>query len=720
MIKYQNFKSDFASVHRFYVTEDGVKTQVKVPQHVRLTFFTEQRCGCITVERNGAQTSGCSVSQDGMTLTAYVPLSKTFLGEGELFCEVEEITSDTSFPQSERSQVTPVRPGIMLYPGKTDNAGDVVSDTLLGLIVPGAVRYDAAQALTEEQQRHARANIGIKGNVLTMGKGAISGNSLSLGSNCIAGVKGWYYSSVDFQNKTLYLSRTQVAAKPASTAGKVDASFVSGYAVGNSLSISNRNHWDLSTITAIEGNKITVDRLPFTAIEDLGRALVDDDYSVYSIETPDAGIIDIGVYATAFGLNSKANKGAFAEGANNKAMGYYSHAEGRNTSAAYAAHSEGTGTQARGVGSHSEGGSTQAMDQFAHAEGHSSKATGNTSHAEGEGTTASGFASHSEGNGTVAGKSAAHAEGTEARADGDSSHAEGYQANAKGNYAHAEGYKTQAAGVQAHAEGLSSEAHGNSSHAEGSSFAYGNYSHAEGNKTKAYGGSSHSEGTLTIVKEGANNAHAEGLSTQANASQSHAEGMNTVANGEHSHAEGYGTVTDNECEHAEGKYNKSHLGTRHSIGIGSSDSARKNAFEIMENGDVYVLGIGGYDGTEVTQSTKSLQVAFFEKESETPDAQISQSRADISRLQSQQPAEDDGSALPLLCGQPPILFGAGTPKESVVPTNWRQFDPETGEGYNWTGLPSAIGQQYINTEASSLGRYIGVRDGMTALKWLNC
>ena len=140
----------------------------------------------------------------------------------------------------------------------------------------------------------------------------------------------------------------------------------------------------------------------------------------------------------------------------------------------------------------------------------------------------------------------------------------------------------------------------------------------------------------------------------------------------------------------------------------------------MENGDVYIFGIGGYDGAEVSQTTKSLQVAFFEKESETPDAHISQARADISRLATQQPTEDDGSARPLLCGQPPILFGAGTPKESVVPVNWRQFDPETGEGYNWTGLPSAIGQQYVNTEASSGGRYIGVRDGMAALKWLNC
>ena len=61
------------------------------------------------------------------------------------------------------------------------------------------------------------------------------------------------------------------------------------------------------------------------------------------------------------------------------------------------------------------------------------------------------------------------------------------------------------------------------------------------------------------------------------------------------------------------------------------------------------------------------------------------------------------NSIPLLCGQPMILFGAGTPQESIVPTNWIQFNPETGEGYNWNGTPSAEGQTYINTEAETNG-----------------
>ena len=75
-----------------------------------------------------------------------------------------------------------------------------------------------------------------------------------------------------------------------------------------------------------------------------------------------------------------------------------------------------------------------------------------------------------------------------------------------------------------------------------------------------------------------------------------------IASGEYSHAEGKGTITNNEAEHAEGKYNKSNINTIHSVGIGTSDTDRKNAIEIVQNGDVYINGIGGYNGTNTTNS----------------------------------------------------------------------------------------------------------------------
>ena len=73
------------------------------------------------------------------------------------------------------------------------------------------------------------------------------------------------------------------------------------------------------------------------------------------------------------------------------------------------------------------------------------------------------------------------------------------------------------------------------------------------------------------------------------------------------------------------------------------------------------------------------------------------------------------SSIPMLCGQPMILFGNGTPQESIVPINWIQF---LDGGYNWTGLPSALGQVYINTAVNSGGHYTAVWNG-NVLKWVN-
>ena len=98
---------------------------------------------------------------------------------------------------------------------------------------------------------------------------------------------------------------------------------------------------------------------------------------------------------------------------------------------------------------------------------------------------------------------------------------------------------------------------------------------------------------------------------------------NNQAAGDCAHAEGSWTVANNEAEHAEGAYNKSNTGgsdsgkTLHSVGIGTADNSRKNAHEIMRNGDHYVYGIGGYDGTN-PGTAKTLQEVV--NEGGSPDA----------------------------------------------------------------------------------------------------
>lgn len=84
-------------------------------------------------------------------------------------------------------------------------------------------------------------------------------------------------------------------------------------------------------------------------------------------------------------------------------------------------------------------------------------------------------------------------------------------------------------------------------------------------------------------------------------------------------------------------------------------------------------------------------------------------------------ADRDTIDIPTMGGQPMVLHGAGAPSESIVPDEWKQFDPDTEEGSNWTGIPTMLGQRYINTSTSSSTKcdeYIAVRDGVYGLKWL--
>lgn len=195
---------------------------------------------------------------------------------------------------------------------------------------------------------------------------------------------------------------------------------------------------------------------------------------------------------------------------------------------------------------------------------------------------------------------------------------------ATGNESHAEGWATQAIGdYGSHAEGTETQANGAASHAEGNqTVATGNYSHAEGGATQATGSAAHAEGQNTVAS--GKKSHAEGgkLNSQnpttAAGNGSHAEGQSTLASGQSSHAEGELTEAKNGAEHAQGNCNVSHKNsdtygdagnTMDSIGIGyvlNNVPQRKNALEIMQNGDMYLYGAGGYQGTDTKVQNASI------------------------------------------------------------------------------------------------------------------
>ena len=213
-----------------------------------------------------------------------------------------------------------------------------------------------------------------------------------------------------------------------------------------------------------------------------------------------------------------------------------------------------------------------------HAEGIKTKSSGNYSHTEGDTTQAKGVASHAEGRHTTASGIGAHAEGADTQALGDCSHAEGQLTNATASNSHAEGQKTVASGLNSHTEGYNTKATKSNSH-------------AEGYQSSALGLNSHAEGQLTNASD--INSHAEGLGTTAGAANAHAEGL--------------GTVTKEVGGHVAGTYNAVVANSLFNFGIGSSNDKRKSAMIITNEGKVYFIDAGGYDGGTSIANAKSIQ-----------------------------------------------------------------------------------------------------------------
>ena len=142
-----------------------------------------------------------------------------------------------------------------------------------------------------------------------------------------------------------------------------------------------------------------------------------------------------------------------------------------------------------------------------------------------------------------------------------------------------------------------------------------------GNEVSGYDGFAAGEDNIVSGNEAAaigddntasgNNALATGHHTIASGSSSHSEGNTTEAIGNYSHAEGQGTIAEGTASHAEGKWNRGNSDSIHEVGIGTNNINRKNAEEIKTDGKKYVIGIGGYDGTNAgEQNVQSVQEAF--------------------------------------------------------------------------------------------------------------
>lgn len=160
-------------------------------------------------------------------------------------------------------------------------------------------------------------------------------------------------------------------------------------------------------------------------------------------------------------------------------------------------------------------------------------------------------------------------------ATGFMSQASGFRTQALGNYSKAGGWWTIADGQCSVAEGLLTNT-------------AGHFCHSEGTRTSALQNNSHSEGDMTQAT--ARQCHSEGASTKSSANCSHAEGYLSVSSGIASHAEGYGTIAAGQGQTAMGKYNIKDTSNRLIVGIGSSDTNRKNGFTVSSAGNGWFAG----------------------------------------------------------------------------------------------------------------------------------
>ena len=210
---------------------------------------------------------------------------------------------------------------------------------------------------------------------------------------------------------------------------------------------------------------------------------------------------------------------------------------------------------------------------------------------------------------------------------GANSFATGNYTQAKNVNAFTTGYKTIASGKSSLATGLNTEAKGEGSISGGNkTTSEGLYSVSFGSETLAQGANSFTTGYKTTASKGS--SFAEGNQTTASGDGSHAQGTSTIASGANSYAGGIGTRATGHSQMAIGKYNKANSEALFIVGMGDSDTVRKNAFQVIYDGRIIVgdnLFKVNTNGTATVKSDpkKAMDVATkqyvdrLEKEIET-------------------------------------------------------------------------------------------------------
>ena len=261
----------------------------------------------------------------------------------------------------------------------------------------------------------------------------LSESATGLGKDNVVGLLGYYFSEVNFENNTVTLSTEQ---------GKAVAPEDLTWTVGDVVSIVNGTKYeDCATITAINGNVLTLDNIPFDELVKESNPAFDD-WSIYLVKKPEKGVVDLGRGAVAIGVGNKANNYcAAAIGKDNKVTAQYGMAFGRlNQVDAYAGFASGRGNI------------VHPNAKYARASGLMNEASGENSVAEGHECKAKARGARAAGYKTVAGGEFSETAGweTETGADASYSFARGQKTIADAWYTFVTGIRTISSKLQGH------------------------------------------------------------------------------------------------------------------------------------------------------------------------------------------------------------------------------------------------------------------------------
>ena len=318
-------------------------------------------------------------------------------------------------------------------------------------------------------------------------------------------------------------------------------------------------------------------------------------YQLYDIKDGKAVWGEISGSGNGVGKGNPNYPGAeyFNDYENNKAEGVYAHAEGMETTATGPrAHAEGYKTSVYAADAHAEGRETWAMGSQAHVEGIYTIGIGPSSHVEGS----------TEADWYVGEESSVILNDVEKIRDflanfttqvypygEDGSYYFQIDAEKLGNYIF-----HGALGVSTHAEGINNIVCDKAGHVEGYNNVAGDMIPGHGQDSVAY--AQHVEGMHNKSASLLQAIHLGGAYCRAES-------------GHYTFGHGYGILLKNDYEVSFGRWNASEVDGKKvlfSFGIGTSDTGRKNAISVFEDGSVSIPELSGLP-QDVSEQIAQLQ-----------------------------------------------------------------------------------------------------------------